>query len=238
MVTQSRAGAEYRQGGVIMVEQIKEAGRWCILRTSGPRTLALARSLREAGTAAWTPTGIARRIDRHRRTIEREYPIAPTFVFAPAGDAVLLAYAAVDPLSVHPSFSMFRHADRIPLIGEAEIDGLRLAEELAMAELAAARDAEDREARRIARAVRQRTDKARRKALRSVRRDLKPGTRVEVVDYPAMAGMQGEVVSSRGKEAVVTFGGSLVMTIEAWQLLPDDVAMSSLVSPDRASAAS
>lgn len=221
------------------VERSKEGGSWCILRTSGPRTLPLVRSLRDVGIAAWTPTGVTKRsAGRGRKPAERQYPIAPTFVFAPAGDVVQLAYAAVDPLSRHPPFSLFRQANRVPLIGEIELDGYRDAEADAAAELAKVRESEDRERRRIERAAQQRTASARRKALRSVTREFKPGTRVEVVDYPAMAGMRGEVIRGKGTSALVSFGGSLVMTIEAWQLLPDDIATSSLVSRDRAGAAS
>lgn len=40
---------------------------------------------------------------------------------------------------------------------------------------------------------------------------------------PAFAGMMGVIEQSNGRSAVVSFGGSLVMTIEAWRLSVYDV---------------
>ena len=64
--------------------------RWCILRTSGARTLALADLLTRAGFEAWSPRktlkrmkpGVKPRLDGTRPTIEIDTPILPTFVFA------------------------------------------------------------------------------------------------------------------------------------------------------------
>lgn len=132
--------------------------RWCILRTSGGRTLALADSLVAAGIEAWTPRktfrrekpGRCRLIDGSKPVVEIEAPILPTIVFVPAGAMAVLATIAIDPASPHPAFSLFRHGDRYPLIGAGELRGLRQAEAEAAALLEAIRTAETRaEAERI-----------------------------------------------------------------------------------------
>ena len=57
--------------------------RWCILRTSGGRTLALAKSLEGAGYSAWTPTeSRARLAGAKRELVEQEIAILPGYVFA------------------------------------------------------------------------------------------------------------------------------------------------------------
>jgi hypothetical protein len=204
------------------------ADRWIILRTTGAKTLPLARSLREAGFDVWTPERVMRRVRAHARllpggkrpTIDVDAPIMPTLVFARAVHLGELAIASVAAVSPHPSFSIFRHAGRVPLVGDAQIDGLR-AEEREQAEIIAAlRECETRDEERRARAAAMRTKAARLKALRSERRRFAAGDRVRVADYPAFAGMVGVIESSDGKSARVVFGGTWAITIEAWQILP------------------
>lgn len=174
-------------------------GDWCILRTSGGRTLPLARSLAKAGFDVWTPMRkVRRRVPRSNARREIEAPITPTFVFARAFQLPELARVLALPVTPHPGFSIFRHAGRIPLIADREIASLRVEEE--------------REA-----------DRARRENGKSHRRVFPVGGQVRL-PQGAFAGLTGVVESGDGKAAVVSFGGSLRMTIEAWLLEPDEVS--------------
>lgn len=106
-----------------------EALKWCILRTSGPRTLPLWRSLVEAGYDAWTPvTMVQKRKGRSRERIDIDAPIMPTFVFARAQHVPDLVAAASSPINPHPAFSLFRYGGRIPILADREIEALRTAE--------------------------------------------------------------------------------------------------------------
>ena len=214
--------------------------RWCILRTGGPRTIALAHSLTEAGIDAWTPKRTYKRVkpgkvrdDQGRRiTVEMDAPILPTFVFAREIHLSLLARLANDPASAHPAFSVFRYGGRYPLVSDAEVIGLQEAEAEALEAIQAQRDAETREEAERIRIAALRTEQARmkarrmaeaerRKALRAERRDFRPGQGVKVDDEPALTGVTGVVVSSDGRTALVDFGGFLTMKIEAWRLAHD-----------------
>lgn len=210
----------------MMSELADGGGRWCILRTSGPSTLKLAESLIAVGVDAWTPAVTAGRLVRRGATMvkaERTSPILPTFVFARSVDLPTLADIVADPWHRHPAFSLFRYQGRYPLVGEASIAGLRAAEQEAAEALQRERDAADREARRVERIANLRTEQARRKALRRVRREFLDGARVEVAEMTPLAGLTGVVQSSEGRTAIVDFGGALVMKIEAWRLSPRDV---------------
>lgn len=198
--------------------------RWCILRTAGPRTVALARSLSDGGIQAWTPTFTVRqRATRRGIARDRTSPFIPTFVFAPAERLLDLCGIADDPRSQHPPFSVFRHDGRVPLIGEASLAQLRQAEQDAAARYQAEQDERDRETTRRIRAETMRTEKARKKALRKEHRSFTVGTQVNVTDMPALTGMQGVVTESRGATAVIHFGGNLTIEIEAWRLAPHDI---------------
>jgi len=200
--------------------------RWCILRTSGARTLALAESLANAGIDAWTPAATASRLVRRGATMvkaERTAAILPTFVFVRSPHLPALADILADPWHRHPAFSLFRYQGRYPLVGEASIASLRAAEQEAIEALQLERDAADREQRRLERIANLRTEQARRKALRQVRREFLDGARVEVAEMTPLAGLTGVVQSSDGRTAIVDFGGALVMKIEAWRLSPRDV---------------
>lgn len=203
-----------------------DSQRWCILRTSGSRTLALAESLTESGIKAWTPAATASKLVRRGATMvkaERTGPILPTFVFAPASDLPLLANIVASLTHGHPQFSLFKYQERYPLIGDASIKGLRAAEKEAAEALQLDRDADEREQKRLDRIAKLRTEDARRKALRRIRREFRDGATVQVAEMPPLAGLTGVVQSSDGRMAVVDFGGSLVMKIEAWRLSPHDV---------------
>lgn len=101
--------------------------RWCILRTAGPRTLPLARSLVEAGLDAWTPIFVERRrTPRSKVMKETETAAMPTFVFVAdrhyADLARLLLPHAPSP---HPPFSIFRYCGDVVRVEDAELGRLR-----------------------------------------------------------------------------------------------------------------
>ena len=202
-----------------------DSGRWCILRTSGSRTLPLAAALAAEGFDVWTPARTFTRVKRGKalaKPVKYEVtaPILPTFVFARLPHLPALVAAAADQASTLPAFSVFTHAGRAARIRDSEIAALRAAEEAAADVIAAERDADDRESRRQARAAVLRTAAARRKALRAERRLFEAGTSVQVKDAPALRGMTGVIESGDGRSFLVAFGGSLCIEIEAWQLLP------------------
>ena len=102
---------------------------WCILRCSGAHTLRLADSLTAAGIEAWTPAEEAvSRTGRNRSRINDTVPVLPTYVFARAArllDLIGLSQAFISP---HPDFSVFKPFGLYPLIANAELDPLRVAE--------------------------------------------------------------------------------------------------------------
>ena len=173
---------------------------WCILRTASRSTLALARSLASAGFDVWTPAEM-----RTRRTVrgskvtrEHEVAIAASFVFAKADRLPELAWVQAQPLSPHPSFSIFHHAGRVPLIADRDIAGLRSEE-----------------------------DRRRRAWEEAQRAKIKPptfaaGTQVQIGEEPAFAGLPGTVDSQRGRKVRVNLG-PLTVEVDAWQVLPNDI---------------
>ncbi|RYE52310.1 MAG: hypothetical protein EOP20_15140, partial [Hyphomicrobiales bacterium] len=88
------------------------AQRWCILSTSGGRTLPLARSLSAAGLDAWAPMRTIRRpapgqrralhLGLRRRMIEVDLPVLPGFVFVNAEHLDELARIVIDDALAHP----------------------------------------------------------------------------------------------------------------------------------------
>lgn len=206
------------------------AGTWCILLTSGGRTLPLMRSLAAAGFDVWTPVRTIRRpapgqrrrlvMDQRRKLIDVDFAILPGFVFARAHQLDDLARASKADVSSHPPFSVFHQAGRVPLVRECSVLGLRCAERDAATARQAELAAESREEERRARAERLRTEKERRKSLRREVKNLVTGAEVTVRGVPAFDGLVGVVLKGQGASAVVEFGGSLPVRIEAWQLLP------------------
>lgn len=212
--------------------------RWCILRTSGGQTLALADYLLRVGIEAWTPRRVFRQVIRkgkkNERTVDAAAPILPTFVFARAVHLVELADLAARDTFSRPAFSIFTHGGRIPEVRDHDVAGLREGEEAAAEALRHQRDAETREeaeAIRIAalktererQAARRRAEHERRMALRAETRDFKPGAEVSVAEMPALTGVIGTVVENNGRTALINFGGSFAWEIEAWRLSPYDV---------------
>ncbi len=206
------------------------AGTWCILRTSGGRTVPLARSLAAVGFEVWTPVRTIRRpapgqgrclvMGQRRKLVDFDVPILPGFVFARSPQIDDLVRASVAEPKRHPSFSIFHRAGRVPLVRDASIAGLRTAEEGAAVEHAEQLAAEAHEAERLARAEQLRTAKEKRKALRKEVKDLSAGSEVNVTNMAAFEGLIGRIVEARGASALVDFGGMFPVAIEAWQLVP------------------
>lgn len=185
------------------------SGKWCILRTGGPKTLPLAASLAAAGIDAWTPTAVLRQKARSKRkAVEHAAPITPTFVFVRATHLPDLAAILAAPKNPHPGFSIFQWAGRFPLIADRDIAGLR--EEEAVASVATATR------RRAEAVIAQRGEKD------ALRRVIPTGH--EVAPRTGLfAGMTGVVESSNRKVAWVNFGGSMRFKIDTWLLAADGV---------------
>lgn len=203
---------------------------WCVLSTTGGRTLPLARSLAAAGLEVWTPTRTIRRpapgqrrrlhMGQRRKMIEVDVAILPGFVFARVAHLADLAALSHDPACRHPAFTVFQLGGRAPMVSDASVTGLREEEARAATFAQSLRDADTREEARRRRAEFMRTEKARRAALRRERREFTIGQSVEVGDMPSMAGMVGRVTASNGTSAMIDFGGAFPMKVEAWRVIP------------------
>lgn len=175
---------------------------WCILRTSGSRTLPLARSLAAAGFEVWTPVETNdRRRPRSKARVEFEAPIMPTFVFARSDQLNDLQVAAVAAVKEHPPFSIFRWSGKIPLVSDQQIASLRAAEDKAAARVEAGR---------------------RRDRLQVERKFFTPGEQVKVTEG-SFSGLSGMVEDGDGKFTFVAFGGSMRVKIGSFLLAPDEV---------------
>lgn len=109
-------------GGLRMTE-------WCILRTSGRKTLALADELMRQSIEAWTPRETRkRRLPRSRAVEKQVVPIMPTFVFAPTKHIMRLAMESNNYKSQLPSFSIQLYNGKYPLVADSELRALRDAE--------------------------------------------------------------------------------------------------------------
>ncbi len=104
---------------------------WAILRTAGSKTLKLAEGLREDGFDAWTPTE-TRSIRIPRANVRRvvTLPIMPSYVFARATRLIDLLELATMPVRPNglTSFSVLQVHEKIPLIADHHLDGLRAIE--------------------------------------------------------------------------------------------------------------
>jgi hypothetical protein len=181
---------------------------WCILRTSGGRTLNLARSLAEAGFDVWTPQEtLSRRVPRKKTVVDREVAILPTFVFARALHIPELAAALALPVNPHPSFSIFRYLGDIPLLADREMKSLRDVE-----------------------------DAARLRELKKTRNVVPVGTTVTMTEG-AFAGLSGVVKKSDGRFALVAFGGAFEVNIASFLIRTDGVQQTSPSSGTAALAA-
>lgn len=225
-------------------DEARDATRWCILCTSASKTLALAASLAGARLEVWTPKRTVKReapgnrrrlaLGQRKVMIEVDAPIIPGFVFARAPQRGELLRISAMPFSPHPGFTVLQLGGRVPLVGDGQVEGLRAAEAEALAAIAAERDEDRRKAERRARAERLGTERAKRKALRQESKALARGEQVMVDDVPALAGMVGHILEGRGTSAVVHFGGSLTMTVEAWRVRPVDVQTGNTLQRDAA----
>jgi len=206
-----------------------------MLRTSGGKTLPLARSLAATGFDVWTPVRTLRRqvfakTATGKRVVETEIPVLPTFVFAREALLEQLVIAAGRSVSPHPDFSIFRYAGRIPLVGDGEIAGLRAEEARAAATIAAMKEAETHEEAERIRVAAIKSEAARRRAQRELehgrRRALRdqpvtvtPGMTVEVIKSTAFAGAIGVIEEVKGAYAKVRFG-TQAFKIEGWRVVP------------------
>jgi hypothetical protein len=217
---------------------------WCILRTGSAATLRLAATLTEAGIEAWTPRRTVKRdapgkrrrlaMGQRRLLIEVELAILPGFVFARADRLLDIIRAGALTYGPHPRFTLLQVGDRVPVVGEAQVAGLRQAEDDAVAAIEGERQAEQRADERRARAERLGTERARRKALRQERRQFDQGEQVTVDDMPALSGMVGTVIEGRGTSARIHFGGALTMEVEAWRVRPSGVQSGNTLTRDAA----
>lgn len=106
---------------------------WCVLRTSGKHTLRLAKGLTNAGLQVWTP--IEERMIRVPKANVRRpvvLPIMPSYLFARAShllDLLQIIDRKKRMKSDLPDFSLMRLADRIPIIADKLLEGLRTIEQ-------------------------------------------------------------------------------------------------------------
>lgn len=178
--------------------QAKAGLGWCILRTSGAKTIPLARSLALSGFDVWTPMQETLKRRRPGVFVDCEVPILPTFVFAQADQLPSLAGYLARPSSEHPPFSIFHYCGRIPVIAEAEMTSLR--DSVLGVQRASLRGSQQMRPR-----------------------VLPEGTKVRVEQGP-YAGMSGVVDSSDGKHTSISFGGWMDrVKIETWRCLDVDV---------------
>lgn len=173
---------------------MSNGSKWCVLRTSGARTLPLVRSLNAAGLEAWAPVETKRfRVPRTSRYVEREAPMLPTYVFARADRKADLLRASIDPGTQHPRFGLMRdHGDTVE-IPDTGIASLRMHEE-----------------------------RAQRMTLKSRRYSFEKGARVTMREG-AYAGLGGIVDGGNGKVLRVTLSNGREVKIEAFLLHADDV---------------
>ena len=173
----------------------KHENAWIILRTSGSKTLPLARSLDIAGLEVWTPIQIAERKRPHSPIrVKVEMPILAGFVFARACHLHELAMVRSMPDSQHPQFSFFRYGAGPALVRDSEIERVRKAHE-----------------------------KAERNHRQQKRRRLVMGQRVHF-ERGIVSGMSGEIIEIRhkGKTALVAFAPGFNMEIDACDI-PDNL---------------
>jgi hypothetical protein len=83
---------------------------WCVVRTQGGQTLTLAKSLQDAGFAAWTPTEtVTRRARRSHPAQDIVQPLMPGLIFVAWDklDALIALSRNAMPYSTFSGFSSF-----------------------------------------------------------------------------------------------------------------------------------
>lgn len=177
---------------------------WCILRMSGPRTLAVTSALADADFDVWTPVQVDnKRVGPKRKPVQVTVPLLPTFVFARhdrLGELVAFTRSPAQTFMVWdketrrmvtkgcPHFSVMRHDGRYISVSDRSLDALRVAER-------------------------------RGKPLEKVRL-FEPGEQVKCPDG-AFEGLTGVVETTKKRYAVVVFPG--------WAI-PVDIEHASLLS--------
>ena len=106
------------------------AKEWCVLRTAGPSTVPLLRSLTAAGFEVWTPIEVQlRQRPRSKAKAEREFAVIPSYLFAADHHVDELAALSHFPGKDHKDFSVWHvHGRGFPLIADAALGPLRLHE--------------------------------------------------------------------------------------------------------------
>lgn len=196
------------------------AADWCILQMSGPRTLAVVRSLRSVGFDVWAPTGM-KRLKRPRSSKYRDRPTAllTCFAFAPYDDAPALGAIAASPEQDHPAFTVLMVNDVYGKVADRDLDGLRQHEADAAEEWTEFVAAEEQaRLERIRKKKGRRKEKGRLNAARS----YVLGQTVRV-PTPAFQGLTAKIVENRRNgELVIEFEGMSLgkMTVEACGVKP------------------
>lgn len=176
------------------------ASLYCVLRTTGPKTVPLMRSLQEAGIGAWTPVQhISKRRPRTQERQEMLVAFTPTYVFVPAECLEDLRRIEQADVSPHPRFSIFRFYGGTVFVGSRSIAGLMHAE-------AESRHAREREL--AAKLWRQRRGERKPVGEAYAKGDvIRPST-------GPFTGMDGIVQESDGRHTLVMFGMAMEVTID------------------------
>lgn len=102
---------------------------WMILRMSSRATLPVIASLTAAGFEVWTPVEVStRRVPRANVKRRVTLPLLPSYGFARADRLVELMSVASDPQHQHGDFRVMHDDRRVPLVADASLEPLRLAE--------------------------------------------------------------------------------------------------------------
>lgn len=182
----------------------QDPARWCILRTSGSRTLTLTRSLVLAGIDAWTPVQrVKRRLPRAKKIEHIEAPFTPCYVFVKAPHLPELCRLERTAISPHPAFSVFRHMGATVIVADASVSSLRAAE--------------DESRRRADRNAGRTTGKPR-------GQPFDRGETVKARKGP-FAGLNGIVQSSDGRHTLILFGTRMEVRFGTSQLRSNPVAI-------------
>lgn len=125
---------------------MSRSGDWVIIRTQGRHTLRLAETLSEDGYEAWTPVE-SKTITIPAKNVKRKIklPIMPSYVFVRAAFLIeLIRLSGMKPIPrrmyvrpqdrsdewrpFHADFSVMHYLDRIPVINDHHLQGLRTLE--------------------------------------------------------------------------------------------------------------
>lgn len=103
--------------------------RWLILRMKSRDTLPVVHSLATAGFDVWSPVDVTtRRVPRANVKRRITMPLLPSYAFARADRMGELMALANDPARQHGDFRVLHDHIRVPLVDDASLEPLRLAE--------------------------------------------------------------------------------------------------------------